>query len=80
MGCSPKGCAPAIGIIMTPNALGSLWMVAAMAGFSVEDMFLKSAARELPVGQILMIFGAGGMVCLRCSPRGGARQSCTPPS
>jgi drug/metabolite transporter (DMT)-like permease len=48
---------------MTPNALGSLWMVAAMAGFSVEDMFLKSAARELPVGQILMIFGSGGMVC-----------------
>jgi drug/metabolite transporter (DMT)-like permease len=47
---------------MTPNALGSLWMVAAMAGFAVEDMFLKSAARELPVGQILMLFGGGGMV------------------
>ena len=29
---------------MTPNLLGSLWMVAAMAGFAVEDMFLKSAA------------------------------------
>lgn len=47
---------------MTPNALGSLWMVAAMAGFAVEDMFLKSAARELPVGQILMMFGGGGMI------------------
>jgi drug/metabolite transporter (DMT)-like permease len=47
---------------MTPNALGSLWMVAAMAGFAVEDMFLKSAARELPVGQILMLFGGGGMI------------------
>ncbi len=46
---------------MTPNLLGSLWMVAAMAGFAIEDMFLKSVARELPVGQILMIFGAGGM-------------------
>jgi drug/metabolite transporter (DMT)-like permease len=37
-------------------------MVAAMAGFAVEDMFLKSAARELPVGQILMLFGGGGMI------------------
>ena len=46
---------------MTPNLLGSLWMVAAMAGFAIEDMFLKSVARELPVGQILMIFGAEGM-------------------
>lgn len=37
-------------------------MVAAMAGFAVEDMFLKSAAKTLPVGLILMIFGFGGMV------------------
>lgn len=37
-------------------------MVAAMAGFAVEDMFLKSAAKTLPVGLILMIFGTGGMV------------------
>ncbi|MCA3509632.1 MAG: hypothetical protein IOC72_03065, partial [Rhodobacter sp.] len=35
-------------------------MVAAMAGFAVEDMFLKSAAVLLPVGQIVMIPGAGG--------------------
>ncbi len=32
-----------------------------MAGFAVEDMFLKSAAQTLPVGLILMIFGTGGM-------------------
>lgn len=37
-------------------------MVAAMAGFAIEDMFLKFAARSLPVGQILMIFGGGGML------------------
>jgi len=36
--------------------------VAAMAGFAVEDMFLKRAAATVPVGQILMIFGAGGMI------------------
>ena len=47
---------------MRDNLRGSLWMVAAMAGFSVEDMFLKSAAASLPVGQILVIFGAGGMI------------------
>lgn len=47
---------------MTPNLRGSLLMIAAMAGFAVEDMFLKFAARQLPVGQILMIFGAAGMV------------------
>ena len=37
-------------------------MLAAMAGAAVEDMFLKSASVLLPVGQILMIFGAGGMI------------------
>lgn len=36
-------------------------MVAAMAGFAFEDMFVKSAARTLPVGEILMIFGFCGM-------------------
>jgi len=44
------------------NLRGSLLMIAAMAGFAVEDMFLKSAASQVPVGQILMIFGAVGMV------------------
>ena len=48
---------------MTPNLRGSLLMIAAMAGFAVEDMFLKTAARALPVGQILMIFGSAGMIC-----------------
>ena len=66
---------------MTPNLLGSLWMVAAMAGFAVEDMFLKSAARELPVGQILMIFGARRHDRLRHPRRATGRGvSCIPPS
>ncbi|RUS58737.1 DMT family transporter [Pseudorhodobacter sp. E13] len=47
---------------MNNNLRGSLMMIAAMAGFAVEDMFLKTAARQIPVGQILMIFGAAGMV------------------
>lgn len=37
-------------------------MVAAMAGFAVEDMLLKAAAAELPVGQILILFGGLGML------------------
>ncbi|WP_022704623.1 DMT family transporter [Pseudorhodobacter ferrugineus] len=47
---------------MNNNTRGGLLMIAAMAGFAVEDMFLKTAARTVPVGQILMIFGAAGMV------------------
>ena len=38
-------------------------MVAAMAGFAVEDMFLKAAAQSVPVAQVMVIFGAGGAIC-----------------
>ncbi len=31
-----------------------------MAGFAVEDMFLKSAASYVPVGQVMIWFGLGG--------------------
>ncbi|WP_323007380.1 DMT family transporter [Pseudorhodobacter sp.] len=48
---------------MNNNLRGGLLMIAAMAGFAVEDMFLKTAAQLVPVGQILMIFGGAGMVC-----------------
>ncbi|MTH64193.1 DMT family transporter [Paracoccus shanxieyensis] len=47
---------------MNANLKGAAMMVAAMAGFAVEDMLLKSAARDVPVGLILMIFGALGTV------------------
>lgn len=42
------------------NLIGSLWMIAAMAGFAVEDAFLKASAVTLPIGQILILFGLGG--------------------
>ncbi len=42
------------------NLIGSAWMVAAMAGFAVEDVFLKAAAQTLSISQILMMFGVGG--------------------
>ncbi len=35
-------------------------MILAMAGFALEDMFIKAATASVPVGQTLMIFGAGG--------------------
>jgi drug/metabolite transporter (DMT)-like permease len=44
-----------------PNLRGSLWMVAAMAGFAVEDMFLKSVTAHIPLGQALLIFGLTGV-------------------
>ncbi len=51
------------------NLRGSLFMIAAMAGFAVEDALIKAVARELPVGQILVIFGAGGMLAFAALAR-----------
>ena len=45
---------------LTANTRGSLWMIAAMTGFAVEDMFIKSAADAVPVGQVLAMFGVIG--------------------
>lgn len=42
------------------NLIGSLWMVLAMGCFAVEDVFVKAAAAQLPIGEILILFGAGG--------------------
>lgn len=36
-------------------------MVAAMAGFAVEDMFLKAAAGHMPAGQVILIVGLVGV-------------------
>ncbi|MGR3614559.1 MAG: DMT family transporter [Paracoccaceae bacterium] len=44
------------------NLVGSLWMVAAMAGFAIEDSLLKVAAGALPVWQVLTMFGVGGAI------------------
>lgn len=59
---------------MSGNMLGAMLMVAAMAGFALEDMWLKAVARQLPVGQILILFGLGGViVCAALARRHGAR-------
>lgn len=47
---------------MNSNNRGIAFMILAMAFFSVEDMFIKAAAGNLPLGQILLLFGIGGMI------------------
>jgi drug/metabolite transporter (DMT)-like permease len=42
------------------NLRGILLMVASMAGFAIEDAFVKAAAATVPVGQILVVLGLGG--------------------
>lgn len=43
------------------NLTGILLMLAAMAFFAVEDLFLKLAAVDLPIGQIILISGGLGL-------------------
>ena len=51
------------------NLRGSLLMVVAMAGFAAEDLFVKLLSRDLPVGQILMMLGAGGCAVFAIAAR-----------
>ena len=41
-------------------------MVAAMAAFAVEDVFVKAASGNLPLAQTLIIFGFGGTLVFAC--------------
>lgn len=45
---------------MTDNTRGALFMVLAMAAFALEDMALKAAARDIPIGQAVLMFGVAG--------------------
>ena len=66
--------APGIATDRRSNLLGSLWMIASMAGFAAEDSLLKLAAQTLPIGQMLIIFGiAGALVFAAIALAGGAR-------
>lgn len=47
---------------LTENQRGALFMTASMAGFAVEDVFVKAAAHTLPLGQVLMTIGLTGML------------------
>jgi len=59
---------------MTDNARGALLMTLAMAAFAIEDMAIKAAARDIPVGQAVMTLGlAGFLVFALVARRGGER-------
>lgn len=44
------------------NRKGAIFMVASMAGFAVEDMFIKAASAHVPVGQVLITMGLTGIL------------------
>ncbi|WP_317054473.1 DMT family transporter [Roseovarius rhodophyticola] len=41
------------------NLRGIIFVIVAMAGFTIEDMFIKQLSTTLPVGQILIVLGVG---------------------
>lgn len=47
---------------LTDNQRGALYMTTSMAGFAVEDVFVKAAAQSLPLGQVLLSIGLTGML------------------
>ncbi|MFT4150043.1 MAG: DMT family transporter [Paracoccaceae bacterium] len=47
---------------LSPNLRGSLLMILSMAGFAVEDMAVKAAARHLPMGEVVVIYGLIGLL------------------
>jgi len=49
-------------VALTENQRGALFMTASMAGFAVEDVFVKAAAQTLPLGQVLLTIGLTGML------------------
>lgn len=44
-----------------------MWMVFAMFVFALEDALVKLASTQLPTGQLLVLFGLGGMAVFWCA-------------
>ncbi|MEM1232719.1 MAG: DMT family transporter [Pseudomonadota bacterium] len=58
------------------NLRGIALMICAMAGFAVSDGFVKALTNSMPAGQLLVLFGATGVVFLAAFARfRGARLS-----
>lgn len=47
---------------LSDDMRGAAFMTASMAGFAVEDMFLKAASRQMPLGQVILLVGLAGVV------------------
>jgi drug/metabolite transporter (DMT)-like permease len=56
-------------IARSDNLRGSLLMTASMAGFAVEDVFVKATAKSMPLGQILLAVGLVGMLTFAAMAR-----------
>lgn len=54
---------------MSDNLRGSLFMILSMAGFAVEDAFIKAAARQMPLGQVLIVMGLAGIAVFAAQAR-----------
>ena len=50
------------GGVSLDNLRGSLFMLLSMACFSIEDAFIKAAAKTVPLGEILFLFGLFGTI------------------
>ncbi len=61
-------------MILSDNHRGALYMTGSMAGFAVEDVFVKAAAKVMPLGQILLLMGIVGVAvfALMAKARGEA--------
>ena len=47
-----------------PNIRGSLFMVAAMAAFTINDAITKAVASEMNIGQIMLVRGVFAIVLI----------------
>lgn len=47
---------------ISAEARGALFMTLSMGGFALEDLSVKEAARDIPVGQAVMIYGLVGIL------------------
>ncbi|HEX6993701.1 MAG TPA: DMT family transporter [Gammaproteobacteria bacterium] len=59
------------------NVRGSVLMVAAMAGFALEDVLIKQMASALPIGQVLALIGCGGTLVFGTLSRVNGRRVIT---
>ncbi len=48
--------------IHNQNLMGSCWMIVSMGAFAIEDALIKVASKTLPIGEVLILFGLGGVV------------------
>jgi drug/metabolite transporter (DMT)-like permease len=60
------------------NLKGAALMTGAMAGFAVEDMLLKAAAATLPRGEVITLFGLGGLAVFALLARLNGQRLATP--